>query len=395
MHMDIDAFFPSVEQSRMPFLRGKPVVVGSGVIASCSYEARRFGLHAGMAIHEAKKRCPQAVYLEGDAQVYRSFAEKIWEQCHTMSPAVDTYLDDAYLDMTGTHRLYPDVRTAAVYLKQRVREATGLSVTVGVGPSRVVARMAGAERKPDGLTVVEPAVVGAFLAEKPVRELVGVGRKIEHKMGLLGIRTVGQMRKLPLDGLEALFGRNGHTLYERCRGRDGRVVGKREIPRTISRETTFHRATADPAEVRSMLYYLTERGMRTVRQLGLKTRAVKLRICYSDWVARAAQRTVAATDLEGPVFERVMELMRTQHTRRVSLRRAGVVLSSFEISGGAQRTLFDDAADPRRERLALAVDAVRGRFGFKAVVAGPAVGLLGKLKWGEHGYVLRTPSLTK
>ena len=153
MHLDIDAFFPSVEQVRTPFLRNRPVVVGSGVIASCSYEARRFGLRAGMPLHEARRLCPDAVYLAGDAQVYQAFAERIWEICHTVSPAVDTYLDDAYLDMTGTHRLYPDVRTAAAFLKQRIREELGLLVTVGVGPSRVVARMAGAEAKPDGLRV--------------------------------------------------------------------------------------------------------------------------------------------------------------------------------------------------------------------------------------------------
>lgn len=395
IHLDIDAFFPSVEQSRLPFLKDRPVVVGSGVIASCSYEARRFGLHAGMAIHEAKRLCPDAVYLAGDAQVYKAFSEKVWTLCHTLSPAVDTYLDDAYLDMSGTHRLYPDVRVAAAYLQQQIRKETGLRVTLGVGPCRVVARMAGADVKPHGLCVVAPGEVLDFLADKPVEALVGVGRKTARTLRMFGITTVGELRGLPLEGLRELFGKNGETLYARCRGRDGRVMGKREIPRTISRETTLHRATDDPAEVRSMLYYLTERALRTVRQLGILARGVGLRICYSDWKAYGGQRVLPATDLEHLVFDAVLDLLRVHHQRRVSLRRVGVTLSRFVRGSGNQGGLFEQDLQRRRFRLARAVDRVRGRFGFKAVVAGPAVGLLNKLERGEHGYVLRTPSLTK
>ncbi|MBU0754257.1 MAG: DNA polymerase IV [Planctomycetes bacterium] len=395
MHLDIDAFFPSVEQARLPFLKNRPVVVGSGVIASCSYEARRFGLHAGMAIHEARRLCPDAVYLAGDAQVYKAFSEKVWTLCHTLSPAVDTYLDDAYLDMSGTHRLYPDVRVAAAYLQQRIRKETGLFATLGVGPCRVVARMAGAQVKPRGLCVVAPHEVIDFLTDKPVETLVGVGRKTARTLRMFGITTVGEMRGLPLEGLRELFGKNGETLYARCRGQDGRVMGKSEIPRTISRETTFHCATDDPAEIRSMLYYLTERAVRTARRLGILARSVGLRICYSDWMVRAGQRTLPATDLEHCVFDAVMELLRVHHQRRVSLRRVGVTLSRFAPGTGAQGGLFEQDLLRRRFRVARAVDEVRNRFGFKAVVAGPAVGLLKKLDWGEHGYVLRTPSLTK
>jgi DNA polymerase-4 len=395
MHLDIDAFFPSVEQARMPFLRGRPVIVGSGVIASCSYEARRIGLYAGMPIHEARRLCPDGVYLDGDAQVYKSFAERVWEVCHTLSPAVDTYLDDAYLDMTGTHRLYPDVRVAAAYLRQKIERETGLHATLGVGPSRVVARMASADAKPDGLRVVRPGEEERFLSPKPVRDLVGVGRKTARALHVLGIETIGQMRALPLEGLVQLFGKNGEVLHARCRGRDGRAVRKKEIPTTISRETTFHEATSDPGEIRSMLYYLAERGMRTVRELGILARCVGLRICYSDWKMRAAQRVMPPTDLDGHVFDAAMDLLRVHHPRRVSLRRVGIVLSRFVPGDGAQGGLFTRELQLRQERLARAVDSVRTRFGFKAVVAGPAVGLLDKLTWGEHGYVLRTPSLTK
>ncbi len=396
MHLDVDAFFPSVEQARLPFLAGRPVVVGSGVIASCSYEARGFGLHAGMALHEARKLCPHAVYLAGDSKVYRSFADRVWELCREISPAVDSYLDDAYLDMTGTHRIYPDARTAASFLKKTIRNETGLRATIGIGPSRVTARMAGAEAKPDGLCMVAEHEIERFLANMPIRKLPGVGSRTAARLGLLGVRTVAEMRALPLDGLVALFGKNGETLHARSRGQDGRVLHKKEIPRTISRETTFHKATSNPDEIRSMVYYLIERGMRTVRQLGLKARTLGLRIAYSDWVVKNNSRTAPEPfDLERSAFGLAMELLRSLHTRRVSLRRAGVKLSNLVRADGEQCLLFVEKESGRHGRVARAVDAVRARFGFNAVVAGPSVGLMNTLERDEHGYILRTPSLTK
>jgi DNA polymerase-4 len=172
-------------------------------------------------------------------------------------------------------------------------------------------------------------------------------------------------------------------------------MGKGEIPRTISRETTLHEATTDPEEIRSMLYYLLERGMRTVRELGLQARTVALRMAYSDWVSRAGQRSVDPMDLEGPAFDVVLALLKRLHDRRVSLRRVGIVLSHFIPSEGDQGLLFAGAGRVRSKRLARAIDAVRDRYGFGAVKAGPAVGLMKQLRWGNHGYVLRTPSLTK
>jgi DNA polymerase-4 len=308
---------------------------------------------------------------------------------------VDTYLDDAYLDMSGTHRLYPNVRLAAAFLKKIIRDTVGLSVTLGVGPSRVVARMAGATAKPDGLCVIEDDGVDRFLLSKPVEDLVGVGRKTAARLRLLGIRTIGQMRSLPKEGFQALFGRTGEVLFARCRGEDGRAIHKKEIPTTISRETTLHSATTDPEEIRSMLYYLIERGMRTVRQLKIQCRTVGLRIAYSDWVMKNGQRSTAPFDLESRAFAVALRLLKNLHQRRVALRRIGVVFSQFVPGGADQGFLFEGGSDPRKQRLACAIDAVRQRYGFKALVAGPAVGLMDKMQWGEHGYVLRTPSLTK
>ena len=394
-HVDVDAFFASVEQVRAPFLRGRPVVVGSGVIASCSYEARRFGLHAGLPLHEARKRCPKAVFLEGNAQVYRAFAERVWELCRELSPSVDTLLDDAYLDMTGTRPLYPGPCAAAAYLQARIRKETGLSVTVGIGPSRVVARMAGAARKPGGIGYVPAEEVPAFLEGMPVEALPGVGRKRAEKLHRLGIRFVGELRRLPPEGMEALFGREGAVLHARSRGRDGRALLRSEIPRSISRETTFHRATTDPEEIRGMVHYLVERAMRALRALGLRSRTVGVRIAYEDGAPAAARRTLPPFDLEGPAFRAAMELLGRVHRRRVALRRVGVVLENFLPGDRVQAALFEDPEGARRERLARALDAVRARFGFRSITAGPSTALLGRLRRNRHGYVLRTPSLTK
>src|SRR5437773_9516424 len=175
LHVDIDAFFAAIEQQRDPRLAGRPVIVGAGVIASCSYQARAFGLRAGMPLSEARRLCPEAVILEGHAQVYRCFAEQIFARCRCLAPAVETYLDEAYCDLTGTERLHGDLVEAAGALKADIRAATGLTVTCGIGPNRMLAKLIGKTVKPDGLRRIHPPEADAFLCDRPIEPLAGVG----------------------------------------------------------------------------------------------------------------------------------------------------------------------------------------------------------------------------
>src|SRR5437867_12350109 len=214
LHVDIDAFFAGVGQRRDPRLQGRPVIVGAGVIASCSYEARAFGLRAGMPLSEARRLCPQAVILDGHAQVYRCFAEEIFARCRAIAPEVEAYLDEAYCDLSGTERLHGGLIEKVRELKLDILEATGLSVTCGIGPNRMLAKLIGKTVKPDGLARIGAAEADAFLHDRPIEQLAGVGHAHAKTLRSMNLRTMSALRALSAEVLVALFGANGRLLYE-------------------------------------------------------------------------------------------------------------------------------------------------------------------------------------
>ena len=396
LHVDIDAFFASIEQQRDPRLRGRPVIVGAGVIASCSYEARAFGLRAGMTLTEAKRRCPDAVIVEGHAQIYRCFAEQIFTCCRGLAPAVETYLDEAYCDLTGTERLYGDLTASARALKDEIHAATGLTVTCGIGPNRMLAKMVGKTAKPDGLTRIEAHEADAFLTGRPIEQLAGVGHAHARTLRSMNLTSIGDLRALSCEVLERLFGVHGRLLYERCRGHDTVPITERELPVTISRETSFHRDTADRLEIDGMLEYLVGRACRAARELGVAPRTVGVRLRYADGECAAQTRSLRLpSDTDPVVLELALALFARQFTRRVALHALGITLSHFERADAIQGSLFDEREAGRRAALFRAFDGVRAAYGHGALVSGRALSLQGKLDEDRHGFVLRTPSLTK
>ena len=396
LHVDIDAFFAAIEQQRDPRLKGKPVIVGAGVIASCSYEARRFGLRAGMALSEARRLCPKAVILEGHAQVYRCYAERVFERCRELSPDVETYLDEAYLELTGTERVHGDFLAAAAGLKRAILEDTGLTVTCGIGPNRMLAKLVGKTTKPDGLARIHAHEAEAFLVGRPVEQLAGVGHAHARTLRGMNLRTIGELRVLPVGALAALFGAPGRLLYERCRGRDTAPVVSREIPLSIGRETSFHQDTADPREIEGMLEYLVGRACRAARELSLTARTVSVRLRYSDGESAEQARSLRQPSAVDPVVLALgLDLHARLFTRRVSLHAIGVTLSNFARDAAEQGALFDEPEAGRRAALCEALDRVRGSYGHGAVVSGRALHLKGRVGEDRYGFVLRTPSLTK
>jgi len=396
LHVDIDAFFAAIEQQRDPRLAGRPVIVGAGVIASCSYEARAYGLRAGMRLSEAKRLCPQAVILEGHAQVYRCYAETIFERCRALAPEVETYLDEAYCDLTGTGRLHGDPLEAARRLKVQIRADTGLAVTCGIGPNRTLAKLIGKTVKPDGLARVRAADAEAFLCDRPIGQLPGVGHAHARTLQSMNVRTIGALRALPLEVLTALFGVHGHALFERCRGRDSAPVSARELPMSISRETSFHRDTADPVELEGMLEYLVGRACRTARELEIRPRTVAVRLRHADGEGAERARTLKVpSDADPVVLGLALDLTRRLYTRRLALHALGVTLSQFVPAAGEQGALFDEREAGRRAALFRAFDDVRRAYGHGVMVSGRALHLKGRLEEDRHGFVLRTPSLTK
>lgn len=396
LHVDIDAFFASVEQVLNPALVGRPVIVGAGVIASCSYEGRARGLRNAMRIRDALRICPDAVVLAGRAHIYRAFAERVFDACRWYAPAVETYLDDAICDLSGTDLLYGDPVRPARAIRRRVLEETGLAVTVGVGRNRMFAKLASKAAKPDGLVRVRPEEEDDFIRERPVEDLPGVGPRTADLFHRMNIRTIEELRALSARDLQTLLGRNGLHIHDRCRGEDTPAVSEREIPRSISRDTSFHRDTIDPAEIRGMLSYLCGRATKTLRDLGLIARTVGVKIRESDGKSAARSRSLpepTATDRE--FQEAARALLEQVHTRRTSLHLVGITLSNIALDRTGQPGLFDGEEVRRWRRIDRAVDSVRDRFGYASIVAGGAIEWIGKLEHDSHGYVLRTPSLTK
>ena len=396
LHVDIDAFFAAIEQVRDPRLQGRPVIVGAGVIASCSYEARRFGLKAGMSLSEARRLCPQAVILEGHAQTYRCFAERIFDLCREVAPAVECHLDEAYCDLTGTGRLHGDPLAAASALKHRIRAETGLTVTCGVGPSRMLAKLIGKTVKPDGVARLLPADADAFLRDRPIEQLAGVGHAHGRTLRSMNLTTIGDLRALPVEVLEALFGVHGRLLHERCRGRDTAAVTEREVPLSIARETSFHRPAAERTEIEGMLEYLAGRACRAARELELKPGTIAVRLRYADGeMAEQARSLATPSDADPVVLELALALLGRLFTRRVALHAVGITLSRFASRLAEQGSLFDEREAGRRAALFQAFDGVRRAYGHGVLVSGRALHLKGRLDEDRHGFVLRTPSLTQ
>ncbi|MFP4354846.1 MAG: DNA polymerase IV [Phycisphaerae bacterium] len=394
LHLDVDAFFASVEQLLIPMYCEKPVAVGNGVIASCSYEARQFGLHAGMALHEARKRCPGLVILDGQYQIYRCFAEHIWQITRQYANSLETFLDEAYGDATGMEAIYGNGEAIGRSLQQQVADEVGLPVSVGLAENRMLAKIASSAVKPRGVCWIRPGQADAFLADLPVETIPGVGRKTKAQLAEMNIHTVRQLRELSSRSLKTMFGRRGEIIYERARGRDVQSLRPDALPKTISRETTFHKPTCDADEVLAMLTYLLQRAMRTVRGHKLMTGCLELNLRYEDWRGKTVRRALdEPTDCDEDVYALLTELLTTHKTRRVALRHVGIVLSNLVRNDGAK--LFESPQRSQQRQLHRAVDGIRDKWGHGSVISGESIELLGRLQRDDYGFVLRTPSLTK
>jgi DNA polymerase-4 len=394
-HIDVDAFFASVEQLLMPALRRRAVIVGSGCIASCSYEARRFGLHAGMSLRKARALCADVVILPGAYQTYRCFAEHIWEICSNYAYSLQTLLDEAYGDATSLAGRHGGAVAMGDELQRRIDCEVGLPVSIGLAGNAMLAKLASNAAKPHGVLWIPPGREDEFLDPLPVSRLPGVGPKTAERLADANIRTVAELRKLDREVLRCMFARRGDLLYDRCRGRDRAEVRSETPPKSISRETTFHKPQCDLRWIRGMLFYLTERAAHTARGAGLLAGCVETSIRYVDFKGDSGRRTLPQpTNCPWRLFDMASDLLASLHRRRVALRHVGVTLSKFSRAACEAR-LFETSADAKRRSLNGALDAIRNRYGHSSIVAGESIALLGQLKQNDYGFVLRTPSLTK
>ncbi len=378
MHLDMDAFYAAVEQRDNPALRGLPVVVGAqpggrGVVATCSYEARRFGIHSAMPIQEAHRRCPDAVYLRPRMAHYLEVARQIRAVMATCTPVVEPIsIDEAFLDVSGLAHLIGPPATIGAQIKAAIRDAVGLTASVGIGPNRLVAKIASDFGKPDGLVVVPPEQVLDFLGGQPVGVLRGVGSRTLPILQRLGLRTVADLRRLSLTQLQAQVGpRIAASLYQQARGIASDRVGERAARRSLSKETTFGVDVADSGVLRDTLRGLAAEVATAARQEGIAGRTVTLKIRFCGFETHTRQRRLPRhSDDARTLFATAWSLYEAGKPVRL----IGLGIADLGAPEPVQPDLFDGAAErpadnDRERRLTVAVDRIHARFGVGALVS--------------------------
>ena len=399
MHIDADAFFASVEQGFNPLLRGQPVIVGGkaeqrGVVHTASYEAREKGIRTGMPLFKAKALCPQAVFLKGNYEHYRAVSDVFQEVYLKYTPKVEfTSLDDAYLDLSGAMHLYPSVEWVAKAITDEVYRRVGVGLSVGAGSNKLIARIASDLKKPRGIVYVLPEKEKEFLARLPVDCLPGIGRIAKDKLTDMHIFKVGELARLNKLIMEQLFGKNGIKLWELANGLDSREVKRKTIPRQLSRETSFEEDTSDMNIIKGTLQYLTERIAKKLRENELVCRTLSVKIAYSDFKRHARSKSMTHPSNDGTeIFNYVDKIFEEIHLRRIRIRHVGVSAGNIEPER-YQQFLFDERT--RQELLNGAIDEIRERFGFMALMPADTLELQRKYRMDSHGYVLHNPALTR
>jgi len=403
-HVDMDAFFVSVEELSDPSLKGKAVVVGGqrderGVVSAASYEARKFGVHSAMPLRTAAKLCPHAIFVDGHPDRYRECSAKVYEVLNTFSPLVEmASIDEAYLDMTGTDRLHGPPLRAAHALHNKVKSETQLNCSIGIGASRLIAKVSSAKAKPNGVLWVIPGQEAKFLAPLDVRDIPGVGKVMEQNLHALGIHQVADLARLEEDVLEEHFGKWGLALAGKARGEDAggwfdTEVGEHSDPKSISHEHTFNEDTANPVQLETTLMRLTEMVARRLREHSFYARTIQLKLRYKDFTTITRAHSLAApTQLDTEIFEQIRILFRKNWKKGADIRLLGVQVSSFEEAAPGQLDLLDDGRHQRWQQALAAADRLRDKFGEGSV--GLAGGMKGAFREKTHENPASLPGKT-
>ena len=379
LHIDLDAFYVSVEQASNPDLRGKPVVVGGnpdgrGVVASASYEARSYGVRSAMPLKTARRLCPQTIFLRADFPRYRQASQKFMNILAELTPEIEPVgLDEAYLDITGLTQETPT--QTGLHLKEHIKRELGFTASVGIGTGKIVAKIASSRCKPDGLLEIAPGEEKRFLAPLPVSQLPGVGRKTEQVLAGMGITTIGQLAKTPSTLLRQTFGVVGESLYRRANGID---EGRVEIPTpaiSFSREITFDQDTLENSFLETVLHRISEQLGAELRQQERQARCITLKIRYADFKTVTRSRTVRkAVNTDQAIYQIGHQLLeRALAERHELVRLLGLRVSNL-TRDEQQLSLLDFEAE-RQARLNRAIDHVHRKYGSDSLYHGWALSL--------------------
>ena len=380
LHVDLDAFFASVEQRDNPELRGRPVIVGGlggedarGVVSAASYEARVFGVHSAMSLRESFRRCPNGVFLPVDGRRYQEASRDVMAILRRFTPQVEPIsIDEAFMDVTGSFALFGDGETIAREIKSAVRDEVGLTVSVGVGTTKLVAKIASDLRKPDGLVVVPQGEEAAFLAPLPIGRLWGVGEKTAAALADYSVRTIGDLARLAPDLLERRFGKHGSALVERARGMDSdRVVHEGDPAKSVGHEHTFDVDTSDPEVIERTLLAMSDGVAGRLRSAAVRAATVTVKIRDSSFRTITRHRTLGEpTDMTEPIFRAALELARPE-VRGMRVRLLGVTASNL---GEREQLALFGPEEPRRRQAIEAADKVRHRYGERAMTRARLLG---------------------
>ena len=374
-HVDLDAFYASVEQLDDPSLKGRPVIVGAapgrrGVVSACSYEARRFGIHSAMPISEAYRRCPQGVYLPVRMERYLQVSRQVMDILSSFTPHLQQIsVDEAFLDLSGTERLFGPARETAARLKAAVREKTGLAISVGIGPNRYVAKMATNAGKPDGLVEVAAGQAESFLGGIALKNLWGIGEKTLQRLAELNITSVRQLQGIPRPELSRLLGQGAASfLSSAARGEDPGIFAEEPRSRSLSTEVTFERDRKDRAGIERVLLELSHQVMFRMMEGGWKSKTVALKLRFHDFTTTSAQRTIRHWISSADELHAVaVDLLSSRWTGGTPIRLVGVGLSNLSaIEAQDQLELFTDSSS-RRGKVEEAVFRLQQRMGEAAL----------------------------
>ncbi|MDZ8119599.1 DNA polymerase IV [Pontiella agarivorans] len=385
LHVDMDAFFASVEQRDHPELRGKPVVVGAaadqrGVVAAASYEARKYGIHSAMPSRIAKQKCPHAVFVSNNMANYKAVSREIMRIFESYTPHVmPLSIDEAFLDVTGARHLFGDGKTMAEKIRNHIREQTQLTASVGVAPNMFLAKLASDMNKPDGLTVVpfNQEAIEKMLAPMPIGRMWGVGKVTQKKLLSLGISTIGDLQNFDFQRLEKVLGpKSAYGFSRLCRGIDDRKIGTGADEKSISNETTFRHDITDREQIEATYKRLIDKVAARLRKAGFYATTVHLRLRWSDFTTITRQTKIAIPANDDITLREVgMELL-NEHLRHRPVRLIGFGTSGLTESDKPrtlQMNLFDSpdtARHEKRNRLSRAADAIREKYGISSLRRG-------------------------
>jgi DNA polymerase-4 len=376
LHVDMDAFFVSVELLARPELKGQPVVVGGGrdqrgVVTSASYEARKFGVHSAMPLRTAAKLCPQAIFLDGHHELYGEWSDRVAAVLAKFSPIVEmASIDEAYLDLAGTERLHGPPLSAANKLLREITASTSLPCSGGLGASRLVAKVASDQAKPRGLVWVPAGSEAAFLAPLAARRIPGIGKVTENALKTFGVETVAQLQAFTQQRLEELFGKWGTALYRKARGIDSYEFFVDAEAKSLSHNQTFGADTNDPQKLHATLSYLCQKVSKRVRDAGLHARTVTLTVRFANFHTITRSHTLAeSSDLDSVILKTILDLFSHAWNGKSMLRLVGVALTGFS-SGSGQLDLLDPGRREKLEKLARTTDRLRDKFGFSKLQLG-------------------------